>query len=151
MTDVLLAHGFFFANDAKQRQRMRPYPPLATLYAASHLRSHGYSVALFDALFASGLEAFADLLEVHQPRIVAFQEDAFHYLNKMCLTHAREAVCRMSTMARSAGARVTAAGADVTDHAEVYLAQGCEAALVGEADHTLLEVVGSLLGRSRIR
>ena len=47
--DVLLAHPFLLANDAKQLERMRPYPPLGTLYAAGNLRAHGYSVALFDA------------------------------------------------------------------------------------------------------
>src|SRR5690349_9643369 len=52
MTDVLLAHAFFLKNDPKQVEKMRPYAPLGTLYAASYLRSRGYSVALFDAMLA---------------------------------------------------------------------------------------------------
>jgi hypothetical protein len=35
MTDVLLAHSFFLRNDPKQVEKMRPYAPLATLYAAA--------------------------------------------------------------------------------------------------------------------
>ena len=52
--DVLLAHSYFLKYDPKQLQKMRPYAPLATLYAASALRSAGYSVALFDAMLADG-------------------------------------------------------------------------------------------------
>ena len=35
MVDILLAHSYFLKYDSKQLQKMRPYAPLATLYAAS--------------------------------------------------------------------------------------------------------------------
>jgi len=146
MTDVLLAHAFFLANDAKQREKMRPYPPLGTLYAAAQLRQHGFSVAFFDATFAPAVEAFASALEEHRPRVVALYEDTFHFLNKMCLGHARRAACQMGEMASAKGAVVLAAGSDPTDHAEVYLENNIDFVLLGEADHTLLELVGALLG-----
>lgn len=149
MVDILLAHSFFLANDAKQQEQMRPYPPLGTLYAASALRVRGDSVALFDATFASGAEAFAPVLAQQQPRFVVFFEDTFHFLNKMCLAHAREATCRMSAMAREAGATVLAAGSDVTDHPEVYLEHGVDYALLGEADHTLVELINALRNESQ--
>jgi len=47
---------------------MRPYAPLATLYAASHLRAAGYEVALFDAVLADGEEELAAALDHHRPR-----------------------------------------------------------------------------------
>ena len=55
MTDVLLAHAFFLKNDPKQLAKMRPYPPLGTLYAASALHGLGYSVALFDAMLSEAV------------------------------------------------------------------------------------------------
>jgi len=116
MVDVLLAHSFFLRNDAKQLRKMRPYPPLGTLYAASLLRERGFSVALFDAMFAGGLEEFERRLDETGPRLVALYEDQFHFLNKMCLSHVREAAGRMAEAARERGARVLAAGSDVTDH-----------------------------------
>lgn len=148
MTDVLLAHGFFLKNDLKQIEKMRPYPPLGTLYAASHLRERGYRVALFDAMLAGGVSEFEAALSEHRPRIVAFYEDVFHFLNKMCLGHARDATCRMSSMARAAGAAVLAAGADVSDQPAAYFEHGVGYALLGEADHTLVELVDVLSGRS---
>jgi anaerobic magnesium-protoporphyrin IX monomethyl ester cyclase len=146
MTDVLLAHSFFLRNDPKQVEKMRPYAPLGTLYAAAYLRQAGRSVALFDAMLSDGIEEFAALLDRHRPRVVALYEDQFNFLNKMCLSHARQAACKMSEMARERGARVVAAGAEVTDHPEIYFPHGVEYALLGESDHTLVEVVAAMVG-----
>ena len=66
--DVLLGHSNFVAYDPKQLQKMRPYAPLATLYAASPLRERGYSVALFDAMLADGEDEFVEALDQHRPR-----------------------------------------------------------------------------------
>ena len=147
MVDVLLAHAFFLKNDPKQVEKMRPYAPLGTLYAAAILRRAGSTVALFDAMLAAGDHEFALALAEHRPRVVAIYEDSFNFLNKMCLEHARAAACRMIGLARAAGATVLAAGADPTDRPEVYLGSGAHACLLGEADETLLEVVDVLAGR----
>jgi anaerobic magnesium-protoporphyrin IX monomethyl ester cyclase len=148
MTEVLLAHSFFLRNDPKQVEKMRPYAPLATLYAASHLRSAGYEVALFDAVLADGEEELAAALEIHRPRFFVLYEDSFNFLSKMCLGHARAAACRMSALARAAGATVLAAGSDLTDRPGAYFAAGVQYALLGEADHTLRELLDVLTGRS---
>ena len=126
MSDVLLGHSFFLRNDSKQVQKMKPYAPLGTLYAASQLREHGYEVALFDATLAAGEHEFEEALERHRPRFVVLFEDNFNFLTKMCLTHAREAAWRMSAKARAAGATVIASSSDVTDHPELYFAHGIE-------------------------
>ena len=137
MIDVLLAHSYFLKYDSKQLQKMRPYAPLATLYAASALRERGYSVALFDAMLADGEDEFARALDQHRPRVVALYEDSFNFLSKM-------AACHMSKLARARGAIVLAAGPDVSDHPELYFPHGVQLALVGEADHTLVELLDAL-------
>lgn len=139
--DVLLAHSFFLRNDPKQTTKMRPYPPLGTLYAASVLRQHGYSVGLFDAMLSPGIDEFRSMLDQNRPSYVVFYEDEFNFLNKMCLNHSRTACFQMTELAKSAGCRVIASGSDVTDHPEVYLKHGVEFALLGEAEHTLIEVL----------
>lgn len=145
MTDVLLAHAFFLANDAKQQEKMRPYPPLATLFAAAGLRAGGRRVALFDATFAAEAD-FAAALDRHRPRRLVVYEDSFHFLTKMCLAHARQATCRMAAEAARRGVEVIAAGADVTDHPERFLAAGVDWCLLGEADHALVELLDALDG-----
>src|SRR6476620_4710895 len=49
--EVLLTHSYHLAHDAKQWRKMRPYPPLGTLYAATALRGGSISVAIFDPTF----------------------------------------------------------------------------------------------------
>src|SRR5262245_4979173 len=129
MIDILLAHSYFLKYDPKQLQKMRPYAPLATLYAAGALRKRGYSVALFDAMLAEGEHEFERALERARPRVVALYEDSFNFLSKMCLSRMREAACRMSELARAHGAIVIAAGPDVTDHPEQYFTHGVQFAL----------------------
>lgn len=148
MAEILLASSFYMGNDPKQVEKTRPYPPLATLFAAALLREGGYEVALFDAMLAEGEHEFAAALELHRPRFVVLYEDSFNFLSKMCLDHARQAALRMAALSREQGARVLAAGSDVTDHPHSYLEHGIEACLVGEADHTVRELLDALSGRS---
>lgn len=147
MADVLLAHSYFLKYDAKQIQKMQPYPPLATLYAASYLRSAGYSIALFDAMLSEGEQEFAAALRHYRPRYVVLYEDSFNFLVKMCLSRMRRAAQCMSETAREFGATVIAAGPDVTDHPELYFPHGVRYALIGEAEHSLRELLDSLSGR----
>ncbi len=145
--DVLLGHSNFVAYDPKQLKKMRPYAPLATLYAAGFLRSLGYSVALFDAMLAQGEAEFVEAVRRHRPRWVALYEDNFNFLTKMCLSRMREAACAMAKEASAAGATVIAAGPDVTDHPELYFPHGVQFALLGEPDHSLRELLDALSGR----
>jgi anaerobic magnesium-protoporphyrin IX monomethyl ester cyclase len=52
MPDILLTHGYFLAEDEKERQIMKPYPPLGLLYLSAFLKSGGFSVEVFDSTFA---------------------------------------------------------------------------------------------------
>jgi len=143
---VLLSHSYFMALDPKQHAKMRPYPPLNTLHAAEVLRNDGHDVAVFDAMLAPDESAFAEALARHRPQVVVLYEDNFNFLSKMCLTRMREAALTMIGMARRAGCRVAACGADVTDHAPMYLEAGAQACLLGEGEHTMREVVARWLG-----
>jgi anaerobic magnesium-protoporphyrin IX monomethyl ester cyclase len=144
MVDILLAHSYFLKYDAKQLQKMRPYAPLATLYAAAYLRERGYTVALFDAMLADGEHEFELALQQNRPRYVALYDDNFNFLSKMCLSRMREAACHMAAAARAAGAVVIASGADVSDHPALYFQHGAQYALIGEPDHTLLALLDVL-------
>ena len=146
MATVLLAHSYFLQLDPKQHAKMKPYPPLNTLHAATVLRNDDHGVAVFDAMLAADESEFQASLDLHRPEIVVMYEDNFNFLSKMCLTRMREAAVTMIGMARAAGCRVAACGADVTDHPEVYLEAGAEACLLGEGEHTMREVVSRWLG-----
>jgi anaerobic magnesium-protoporphyrin IX monomethyl ester cyclase len=135
---ILLANSFFVRQDPKQLERMKPYPPLATLLVASALREQGHDVAFFDATLATNVSEFAAMLAQKRPSIVGILEDNFNFLTKMCTTRTREATLEMVAMARKAGCRVAVNGSDSTDHPAPYLAAGADAVLRGEADVSFL-------------
>jgi anaerobic magnesium-protoporphyrin IX monomethyl ester cyclase len=143
--DVLLTHSYHLAYDRKQIQRMQPYPPLATLYAAAVLRENGYSVAVSDSMLQEPIHGFRDALRQHHPKVVALYEDDFNFLTKMCLTKMRELAWRMIDEARVFGARIAVHGSDASDHPLDYLSHGSDCVLLGESEGTLLEVVGEFL------
>ena len=55
---LLLTHGYFLAEDAKEQQIMKPYAPLGLLYLSSHLRAKGFDVEIYDSTFGSREELF---------------------------------------------------------------------------------------------
>lgn len=147
MLSILIGHSYFLRFDKKQRERAKPYPPLATLQVAGMLRQAGHRVALFDAMLADGLDDYRRLLRDHEPQLVLLYEDNFNFLSKMCLGKMRRAGCEMIEAARRAGARVIAAGADASDAPEPYLRAGADLVLLGEGLSALAQLLARLEAR----
>ena len=144
MLSILVCHSYYLRLDHKQVVRAKPYPPLATLQVVALLRKAGHRVSFFDAMLADGMDEYHRLLQSSQPQLVLFYEDNFNFLSKMCLGAMRHAACGMIASARHAGARVIAAGPDVTDAPGPYLKAGADLALMGEGLSTLLDVLPRL-------
>lgn len=138
---VLLAHSYYLRYDPKQTEKMKPYPPLGTLIAASVLRQRGYDVRFFDAMLAAGVEEFEHLLDEARPRVVGILEDNFNFLTKMCTTRMREAALQMVRAAKARGCRVAVNGSDATDQPALYLSAGADAVIVGEVEESLLDLL----------
>ena len=145
MTDILLTHSYHLPYDRKQLRKMQPYPPLATLYAASVLRDMGFSVAVFDTMLQDPAEGFPHALAKHQPRIVVVYEDDFNFLSKMCLTRMREVAWEMASQAHLADAITMVHGSDATDHTREFLCAGFDFVLLGESEMLLAELCDTLL------
>ena len=144
MLSILVCHSYFLRFDPKQVERGKPYPPLATLQCAALLRRSGHQVSLFDAMLADNLAEYERTLHSVKPQVVLLYEDNFNFLSKMCLAKMREAACQMIVAARGAGARVIAAGSDVSDAPEPYLRAGADITLKGEGLPALLEILRRL-------
>lgn len=144
MNNILFTHSYFLQFDPKQWTLGQPYPPLGTLYAAALMRKNGYNVSLFDTMFIADPIAVVPAIEAHEPDIFVIYDDGFNYLTKMCLTNMREAAFEMCKLAKAAGCKVIVSSSDSTDRYKEYLDEGADFVIIGEAEHTLLELVDYL-------
>jgi radical SAM superfamily enzyme YgiQ (UPF0313 family) len=141
---ILFTHSYFLSFDEKQWKLMQPYAPLGTLFAASHLRAHGYEVALHDVMFLKSPATILPVLQSFKPDLLVIYDDGFNYLTKMCLTNMREAAFEMARLAKTEGCIVAVSSSDSTDHIDEYLDHGADYIMPGEAEQTLLELADGI-------
>lgn len=141
MADILLANTYFLKLDPKQFKQMQPYPPLASLYAASILKQNNFSVDFFDTVFAASEKDIFPLIEKNAGNIFVIYDDGFNYLTKMCLVNMRNACYEMIHFAKKHNMTVLVSSSDATDHWKEYLDTGADFILIGEAENTLVELV----------
>ncbi len=128
--DLLLTHGYFLAEDAKEQQIMRPYAPLGVLYLCSHLRAKGFDVEVFDSTFRS-LSEFREVLQSEKPSVLGV------YANMMTRVNA----VRMLQAAKEAGWKTVVGGSDPAQYVAEYLDHGADIVAFGEGEHTLDELL----------
>ncbi|HEX7846703.1 MAG TPA: radical SAM protein [Chitinophagaceae bacterium] len=144
MSKILFSHSYFMRFDPKQWSGGQPYPPIGTLYAAALMREKGHTVSLLDTMFAYGPEEVILPLQKDKPDYFVIYDDGFNYLTKMCLTNMREAAFEMMKFARQKGCKVIVSSSDATDHFEKYLDEGADFVILGEAEHTLAELLKAI-------
>lgn len=144
MKNILFTHSYFLRFDPKQWATGQPYAPLGTLYAAALMRKNGYEVSLFDTMFARQPEEIIPQLEKVLPHFFVIYDDGFNYLTKMCLTNMREAAFKMIRFAKARGCTVIVSSSDSTDRFEMYLNEGADFILLGEAEITLSALINSI-------
>jgi anaerobic magnesium-protoporphyrin IX monomethyl ester cyclase len=144
MSRLLFSHSYFLRFDPKQWSIGQPYAPLGTMYAAALMRDNGNEVLLFDTMFARHPAEIIPSLKKFDPDLFIIYDDGFNYLTKMCLTNMREAAFKMMRFAKAHGCKVIVSSSDSTDHFEMYLNEGADFILLGEAELTLLELTKNI-------
>ena len=147
MRKLLFSHSYLMRLDPKQWTTGQPYPPLATLTAAAVCRKAGYEVFLHDSYFDESASAIVPTLEKIQPDVFVLYDDGFNYLTKMCLTNMRAAAFEMCAQAKRRGCIVMVSSSDSTDHFDQYLSAGADFVLLGEAELSLLELLGTICNK----
>jgi anaerobic magnesium-protoporphyrin IX monomethyl ester cyclase len=131
--DLLLTHGYFLDEDAKELQIMRPYAPLGILYLCSHLRDKNFDVEVYDSTFGS-LDGLTSLLRSHKPAVLGL------YANLMT----RANVVKLLKVAKSTGWKTVVGGSDPAEYVTEYLDNGADIVVIGEGEHTLEELLPAL-------
>ena len=124
--DLLLTHGYFLHEDAKERQIMKPYAPLGLLYLSSHLRARGFGVEIYDSTFGSREELFR-ILETEKPATLGIYANLMTRPN--CVAILQRAV--------ACGWRVVVGGPEPANYTEQYLQSGAHHVVPGEGELAL--------------
>lgn len=124
--DLLLTHGYFLADDAKELQIMKPYPPLGILYLSSYLRARGFGVEIYDSTFGSREELFR-ILETETPAALGV------YVNLMTRANALAIVAR----AKECGWRVVVGGPEPANYRQQYRDAGADFVIAGEGEQAI--------------
>jgi anaerobic magnesium-protoporphyrin IX monomethyl ester cyclase len=133
MSDLLLTHGYFLHEDAKELQIRKPYVPLGILYICSHLRSKGFAVEVFDTTFSQ----FSDLtryLQSECPSVLGI------YANLMT----RKTVVEIVKVAKHAGWKTVVGGPEPGAYVQEYLSAGADVVVLGEGELTMEELLPAL-------
>ena len=132
MADLLLTHGYFLAEDEKERQIMKPYPPLGLLYLSAFLKARGFSVDVFDSTFAER----SRLVE----RFASESGTVGIYTTLMT----RRSVLEIVRAAKHHGWRVILGGPESANYTAEYLESGADVVVIGEGELTLSELLPAL-------
>jgi anaerobic magnesium-protoporphyrin IX monomethyl ester cyclase len=140
MADVLLTHGYFLAEDEKERQIMKPYPPLGLLYLSAYLKRAGHCVEVFDSTFAE--RAALEARFAASPRGVVGV-----YTNLMT----RRSVLEVVRAAKLHAWTVVLGGPESANYSVEYLGAGADVIVMGEGEVTLAELLPVLSRRGAHR
>ena len=137
--DLLLTHGFFLSEDAKEQEIMKPYAPLGLLYLSSYLRAKGFDVAIYDSTFGS-LAELLRLIDTEAPPVVGI------YGNLMT----RANVLRIAEAAKVRGCRVVLGGPEPPNYPSEYLLAGVDAIVNGEGERVLEKLLHAFRARADV-
>jgi radical SAM superfamily enzyme YgiQ (UPF0313 family) len=93
---------------------------------------------------------FARFINEHNPRILVIYEDDFNFLSKMCLTRMRDVAWHIAAIAKGKNIPVIAHGSDASDHPNLFLSQGIDYVLRGEAEISLVTLCQALTRRVKL-
>jgi radical SAM superfamily enzyme YgiQ (UPF0313 family) len=136
MAHILLTHGYFLSEDEKERQIMKPYPPLGLLYLSAYLKRHGHSVEVYDSTFGTR-EELLQKIRRSPGGLVGI------YTNLIT----RRSVLQIVRAARESDCTVILGGPESANYSREYLGAGADVIVVGEGETTLTELLAVLPSR----
>src|SRR4028118_2099987 len=134
---VLLTHGYFIHEDAKEQKIMKPYAPLGILYISSYLHRLGIHNEVFDTTFST-TEAWKKYVLLHRPSVIAFYTNLMTKVNVLKLVH------WIKNEASLHHTKVILGGPDVTYNCDRYLQNGADVIVIGEGEQTMAELIPAL-------
>jgi radical SAM superfamily enzyme YgiQ (UPF0313 family) len=133
MPHILLTHGYFLSEDEKERQIMKPYPPLGLLYLSAYLKAAGHSVEVYDSTFGTRQELLRKM-----------QQSPCGLVGIYTNLITRSSVLEIVNAAKQSGWTVILGGPESASYSPEYLNAGADVVVIGEGEATLTELVTAL-------
>jgi len=133
--NVLLTHGYFLEEDAREHLIMRPYPPLGILCISAYLEEQSIEHNIFDTTFSTKKD-LKKYLKENRPSIIGI------YVNLMTKPNVLEIIQYIKTNVPHC--TIILGGPEVRYSAENFLKHGADYIVLGEGEETMAELVSSL-------
>lgn len=140
---ILLTHGYFLQEDAKEQAIMKPYVPLGILYISAYLEKYGYPNRVFDSTFST-FDHLCHALLGDQPDVVGIYTNLMTKLNVLRIIH----FIRNNPALEHT--KIVLGGPEVRNHTDQFLQHGAHFLVLGEGEQTMLELVEWLAGKNDI-
>jgi radical SAM superfamily enzyme YgiQ (UPF0313 family) len=131
---ILFTHGYFLNEDEREKEIMKPYPPLGILYLSAYLEKNNFPNEVFDSTFSS-FNKWVNYLLDYKPDVIGI------YTNLMTKLNVLKMVRFIKTHDVLKECRVVLGGPEVTNHAENFLRNSADVIVIGEGEETMLELV----------
>lgn len=138
---VFLTHGYFIAEDPKEAQIMKPYPPLGILYISAYLKKHKVDCEVFDSTFSYREELQRRLLST-KPSVIAI------YTNLVTKVNVVKLMKFIRSNSSLKNSKIVLGGPDVTYNTYNYLKAGADVVVSGEGEQTMLELANLFLNNA---
>ncbi len=129
---IIITHGYFLNEDAKEIEIMKPRPPLGLLYISAYLEKKGIDNDVFDSTF-SDIESLKIYLLENRPEVIGIYTNLMTKLN----------VLRIIGFVREnkVETKIVLGGPEVRYHKESFLKHGADVIVFGEGEETMFELI----------
>ena len=134
---ILLSHGYFLADDLREQQIMRPYPPLGLQYISAYLSDNQFDNEVFDTTFST-LEALQKRILSTRPRLLGL------YINLMTRVNILKIIQFVKSKKSLEHTVIVLGGPETRYHRDDLLVAGADILVLGEGEHVMLEIAQNL-------
>jgi anaerobic magnesium-protoporphyrin IX monomethyl ester cyclase len=138
---IILTHSYFLFADDKEKNIMKPYPPLGLLYISSYLNESAIENYIYDSTFYSYQEQLDFILE-KQPKVIAI------YTNLMTKINVIKLIKVLKNQVQYGFPQIILGGPDVTYNCKNYLDSGAHFLILGEGEQTTLELYNAIFSNT---
>lgn len=135
---ILLTHGYYLSEDAKEAKIMKPYPPLGILYISAYLKEKNVPCTVFDSTFSTFKDQLA-YIEKEKPKVLAI------YTNLMTKIKVIKLINAIKSNDILNETKVILGGPDITFNCENYLNTGADILVIGEGEQTTYELYQAII------